>query len=67
MKLTIVTNNGDWEALYKDGKKVYENHRISKDDILDALGIEVENVDVPEEGDVDYDENVNYFPDTLKG
>lgn len=34
--------DGDWSGLYVNGELVYQNHRISADDVLEALGIEYE-------------------------
>ncbi len=34
----------DWVAVYKDGKKVWENHSCSLKDGLDSLGIYFEHV-----------------------
>ena len=44
MKIRILTNYGDWEALYIDGKLVCEGHEIRRRDILSSIP------------DVDYDE-----------
>ncbi len=54
MKISIYKVE-DWQALYIDGKKVFENHTITPEDILDAMNIEytstyIDNFDV----DADY-------------
>jgi hypothetical protein len=38
--LTIVeSNNGDWIAIYKDDKKVFEDHMIEPDRLLKIAGV----------------------------
>lgn len=44
------STDGDWEALYVDGKLVAENHRLDAGEVLDALfGDDYEYVEVSEE------------------
>lgn len=51
--------DGDWEALYVDGKKVEETHTISMRKALQALGVEFTSEEVEAEP---YGES---FPETL--
>lgn len=63
MKLLIVkSNEGDWEALYVDGVKSYENHSISAEEILRLLGIDVDYYIHPELDDPDQCNPVTMFP-----
>jgi hypothetical protein len=39
--------DGDWEAIYVDGVCKDQNHSLDVRDVLDALGIEFENIAVP--------------------
>jgi len=39
----------DWQALYIDGKLVYENHNISAKELLDYIPIEFQTVDLYDE------------------
>jgi len=60
MSLTILSNGEDWEALYRDGKKVDEGHRLNLDDVLELLGHPVRRKAVP------FDPDGNHFPDNLE-
>lgn len=55
----LFDEGGDWEALYVDGRKIIENHSLSSTQVLDALGIEYERREVPE------DPYGDGFPETL--
>ena len=46
MKARFFIWDVDWEALEIDGKLVSEGHRVRVDDVLEALGYEVEHIDV---------------------
>jgi hypothetical protein len=37
MKITIVSNGADWEALYIDGKRKIEGHQIEVEDVLQYI------------------------------
>lgn len=40
MKITYVMNqDGDWEAIYVDGKLAAQGHSLEVWDVLDALGV----------------------------
>lgn len=43
MKIVFVEGD-DWEGVYGDGKLLAEGHRLNKRDVLDALGIEYEEL-----------------------
>lgn len=50
MKINLVTTSDwEWQALYVDGKLVSQTHNIEARDILELLGGEIEEVDVPED------------------
>jgi len=67
MKILIVrSGEGDWEALYVDGKKRYENHSIPLDIILDVLGIKIDYFDHPELEDADEADPHKMFPPVWK-
>jgi hypothetical protein len=61
-KITIVTNEDDWEGLYIDGKIVVQNHKLSAEDVLDALGFHAGSVTC----DQDWLLDVGYLPSDLK-
>lgn len=63
MEITIA-HCDDWLALYKDGKKVYENHSCSLKEGLRYLGIEYEDMNL-EAFDEQISERGDYFPETL--
>lgn len=52
----IRAEGGDWEALYRDGKKIYEGHQLTawrlmeilKFDVLPSLEIDGDEGDFPE-------------------
>lgn len=44
--LTLVSNKDDWEGLYVDGILWAEDHSISSETLLKALGIEIEHITV---------------------
>ena len=47
MKIKILSStDGDWEALYIDGKKVDEGHSLQVVDVLVACGLTVETKEV---------------------
>ena len=61
MKMTLVANHRDWEALYVDGKKVAEGHQIEIDDVMRHIkGIEYKCIErqVPKE--------TTYYPHRLE-
>lgn len=66
MKITIRTCD-DWVAVYKDGRKVEENHSCSIQQGLDALGIEFEHVDLDDQMDDigNMADGSDPFPETL--
>ena len=44
-KLTIVQDvEGDWSALYQDGKLIYQGHSISADQAFRALSLDYDDV-----------------------
>lgn len=45
-KITIVTNGDDWEGLYLDGVLFVQDHNITIDSLIEALGLEKETVEV---------------------
>lgn len=50
--ITILQDvGGDWQALYKDRIRVEQNHSISAHQVLDALGIDYDEIEVPEGGE----------------
>lgn len=44
MKLTVVSNHDDWEALYVEGKLWTEGHHLTWKHLAQALGIEVDEI-----------------------
>lgn len=61
-KITIVTNEDDWEGLYVDGKIVVQDHKLRVEDVLAALGIYAETVTC----DHDWLLNFGYLPNNLE-
>jgi hypothetical protein len=61
-KITIVTNEDDWEGLYIDGKIAVQDHKLRVEDVLDALGICAESVTC----DYDWLFDQGYLPSDLK-
>lgn len=64
-KITHISNGDDWEAVYIDGRKALEGHKIHLEDLIKELGHEYESKYVPA-----YDDNIKnyestYFPDSL--
>ena len=60
----VIRSVDDWVAVYKNGRKVWENHSCGIHEGLEALGIPFENIDL----DADYDEGcdpLTFFPETL--
>jgi hypothetical protein len=58
----------DWTAVYKDGRKVEENHSVPLRQGLEALGIEFNYVDLYDEVDPDtgsLKDGSDPFPETL--
>lgn len=45
-KITIVSNGDDWEGLYLDGVLFEEDHKIRVRHLAEALGLEIETVEV---------------------
>lgn len=54
----------DWIAVYKNGRKVWENHSCGLREGLLALGIGFDDVDLEEDYDEGCDPSV-FFPETL--
>lgn len=56
----------DWIAIYKNGKRIYSDHSITGEDMLDLLGIPYEST--YHEGDAVYEYAMSgmVFPDTLE-
>lgn len=46
MSKVVLVCGADWEGLYIDGKLKKQDHMLSADVVLDALGIEYEEVRV---------------------
>lgn len=44
MTKVVTLRLDDWEAIYIDGRKVFEHHEMDKNDLLDKLGIENETI-----------------------
>lgn len=42
MKITLVSCD-DWVAIYIDGKLKTQNHRLSPDEVLSAIGVEFDH------------------------
>jgi hypothetical protein len=62
LKLLIASSeSGDWEQLYLDGKRGYGNHSLHWTDVLNALGIDYETHEVPED-----DHDCCDFPELAK-
>ena len=59
--VVIASDDGDWEALYLNGRKVREDHSLNWRFILEALGIPYSNSYVPVDP---YDTDAS-FPETL--
>jgi len=59
-RITIVRNGEDWEAVYFDGMKIDEGHRIEWPAVFAFLGFEIEERMVPASDEIDA------FPPTLK-
>lgn len=57
----ISASDGDWEALYVNGKKVLEGHSLDAKQSLEAVGLIVESVEV----DADPYATDEAFPETL--
>ena len=56
-------SSGDWQAVYINGKKVFEHHKMETPDLLDKLGIENESI-----YDADHlaeDSSYPNYPDSL--
>ena len=60
--LIVRSGEGDWEALYIDGVKVYENHSIPVNVVLKMLGIEIEYFNHEELEDPDQCNPAKMFP-----
>ena len=45
-KLTIVTNNDDWDGMYLDGQLIDQGHQLDWEHILSKLGFILETKDV---------------------
>ena len=50
-----VVDFDDWVALYKDGKKIIENHSLRLQDVLDECEVDVEYISV------DYDTSLGNY------
>lgn len=61
--LLVFSAEGDWEALYIDGVKRLEGHRVRTEDILNVLGIKVDFFTHPELDDPDDANPLEMFPD----
>ncbi len=61
--LFVRSGEGDWEALYIDGVKVYENHEVPLSVALKLLGVEVSYFNHPELDDPDQCNPKEMFPD----
>ena len=63
---------GDWEVLFVDGEQKAQGHSISIGDLADALGFQIEQFAVSNEGDKllkvegEFDYNLNYDQTTEK-
>jgi hypothetical protein len=67
MKVNIAQwDDGEWYALYVDGKNVFEGHSLYWRELLDALGVEYEVDEVP--GDEDGEEfvGISHYSDFKK-
>jgi hypothetical protein len=62
--ILVSCEGGDWEAIYVDGVKRSENHSLSADDILSALGIDYKTVELSDEW---MDKHQSSFPDNESG
>lgn len=61
--LIVKSGEGDWEALYIDGVKVYEDHSISTEDIIRCLGgLKIDYYTHPELEDPDRCNPAEMFP-----
>ena len=60
--LIVRSGEGDWEALYIDGVKVYENHSVPLDVVMKQLGIKIKYYDHPEMDDPDHANPLHMFP-----
>lgn len=60
-KITIVTNEDDWEGLYLDGKLAVQDHKLRVDDVLKALGLLADYVVC----DYDWMADQSYLPSDL--
>lgn len=64
--LIVRSGEGDWEALYIDGVKVYENHSIPTFILLEKLGVDVTYFTHPELEDPDQCNPAEMFPKVWK-
>lgn len=59
----VLAQCDDWTALYIDGKKAIENHRLTESDVLFALGIDLQELWIEDEW---LENNGHSFPNDLK-
>lgn len=65
MKAVILsTQDGDWEALYVDGRCVVQDHHIRTDVLTKALGFDLELRTATKEQDAEANDS-GRFPETL--
>ena len=61
-KIVIVrSTEGDWQALYKNSKLVYENHSVEIQDLI-RLGINSKDIEYSGEVDEEWCEEIGNFP-----
>jgi hypothetical protein len=63
LRKVVVAKSDDWTAMYIDGVKVIENHRLTDDEIFNAIGVEVNELWVEDDW---IDEHGHNFPDKLE-
>lgn len=57
-KMLIVDDaEGEWQALYVDGKKVVENHSLTIWDIINYIDVELDSYTYPELEEPDHQPN----------
>lgn len=49
----VFVKGDDWTAMYVDGKRVAENHSLSSNDVLNALGVTRRSIYIEREQDWD--------------
>lgn len=68
MTFTLVSGD-DWEALYIDGKEVYQHHRVTARDVLEYGKLKHTTFEVDQnwlEDQMEFPDNLDDIPDNVK-